>query len=177
MRLAELYLEMGQLFLILLLNCCCCCFGSLSFSSSPVSETSKSFNFAGATTDWWTKLNRQNGKKWGLAGSLTFNTTNPDLVVLVRELTQNGFSWRIGGTPQDYLFYEEDNGTWSESQCEDGKIGGPIPEKFLCLKRDRFKGNSWLPFHSVELKWSPKRCVILQKSCLLMVDLYRCTLV
>ena len=72
-------------------------------------------------------------------GMLTFNLSDTRFVELVSTLAANGVSWRLGGTPQDYLLYEEENGHWPAEDCWDGHVGGPIPNRNICLSRARVR--------------------------------------
>lgn len=89
------------------------------------------------TTDWWTRTDPEFGIKWGDAGIATLDLTNARFQRLVRELAPAA-SWRIGGTPADYVLYQRADGTWPAGCSSTTVPGGPIPLAPLCLTRQRW---------------------------------------
>ncbi len=82
-------------------------------------------HFVGVTTDWWTHNDPRFGEKWGVTGAGTLDLKQPRFNALVNTLARNGFTWRIGGTPADYILYQWANGTWPKG----------CPGVCLCLWR------------------------------------------
>jgi hypothetical protein len=108
---------------------------SINASTSPANVPA---SFVCVTTDWWTKNDPNFGVKWGSAGVGTLNLEDESFRQLVSQLKPA--SWRVGGTPADYVLYQRADGSWPTG-CPPigGGVGGPIPNVPICLSRSRWE--------------------------------------
>merc|ERR1711991_418816 len=75
---------------------------TITINESNVTQTIPS-PFYGFTIDWWKSDDPTWGPKWGNAGFLTLNLSNPNLIALTKAISPAIL--RIGGTPQDSIIY------------------------------------------------------------------------